>query len=187
MGAILGTPADLVLVRMQSDATLPVQQRRNYNNVFDAFSRIVREEGFLFLWKGCAPTVFRAMSSNLGMLVSYDTSKEWLEAKLGSERKNTAWFLSSIISGTIASTMGLPFDNAKTKIQKMTKLPDGTMPYKSLLDCAIKTVINESFFGLWTGLPIYILRICPHVMIVSKFNQFISLDTNDIRVTQKAA
>jgi solute carrier family 25 oxoglutarate transporter 11 len=111
------------------------------------------------------------MSLNLGMLVSYDSSKEWLEVKLGKERTNTAWVLSSIISGAIASTMSLPFDNVKTKMQKMTKLPDGTMPYKSLVDCAIKTATNESFFGLWTGLPTYIVRICPHVMIVSTFEK----------------
>ena len=171
IGSIFGTPADLVLIRMQSDSTLPVEQRRNYKNVFDAFSRIVRDEGFLSLWKGCTPTVIRAMSLNLGMLVSYDSSKEWLEVKLGKERTNTAWVLSSIISGAIASTMSLPFDNVKTKMQKMTKLPDGTMPYKSLVDCAIKTATNESFFGLWTGLPTYIVRICPHVMIVSTFEK----------------
>jgi len=129
----------------------------------------VREEGFLSLWKGCTPTVVRAMALNLGMLVSYDVSKEYLEVKLGKERTNMAWILSSIISGGIAATMSLPFDNVKTKMQKMTRLPDGTMPYKSLLDCAIKTATNESIIGFWAGLPTYIVRICPHVMIVRKF------------------
>jgi solute carrier family 25 oxoglutarate transporter 11 len=68
IGSIFGTPADLVLIRMQADSTLPVDKRRNYKNFFDAFGRIVREEGVLGLWKGCAPTVVRAMSLNLGML-----------------------------------------------------------------------------------------------------------------------
>ena len=83
--------------------------------------------------------------------------------------------------------MSLPFDNVKTKMQKMTKLPDGTMPYKSLLDCAIKTATNESFLGLWTGLPTYFVRICPHVMIVSKLIYLISLDTCGLGVSQKVA
>lgn len=165
IGAVVGTPADLVLIRMQSDSTLPVEQRRNYKNIIDAFSRIVREEGFLSLWKGCAPTVVRAMSLNLGMLVSYDESKERLEKLLGKERSNTTWIVSSMISGGIAAAMSLPFDNVKTKMQKMTRLPDGTMPYKSLMDCAIKTATNESIIGFWAGLPTYILRIAPHVMI----------------------
>ena len=118
IGSIVGTPADLILIRMQSDSTLPIEKRRNYKNVFDAFRRIVSEEGFLSLWKGCTPTVVRAMSLNLGMLYSYDASKEKLEKALGKERQNTAWFIASVISGTLASTMSLPFDNVKTKMQK---------------------------------------------------------------------
>ena len=78
IGSIFGTPADLVLIRMQSDATLPADQRRNYKNVFDAFTRIVREEGLLSCWKGCTPTVVRAMSLNLGMLATYEEAKERL-------------------------------------------------------------------------------------------------------------
>jgi solute carrier family 25 oxoglutarate transporter 11 len=112
---MFGTPADLVLIRMQSDQTLPLDQRRNYKNVFDAFSRIIREEGLLSCWKGAAPTVVRAMALNLGMLVSYDESKERLEKYLGN-KPNTIWVLSSIISGGIAATMSLPFDNVKTKL-----------------------------------------------------------------------
>lgn len=121
---------------MQSDSTLPPEQRRNYKNIFDAFGRIIKDEGVLSCWKGCAPTVVRAMALNLGMLVSYDESKERLGKYLGKERANTVWVLSSLISGGIAATMSLPFDNVKTKMQKMTRRPDGTFPYKSLLDCA---------------------------------------------------
>lgn len=173
IGSVVGTPADLVLIRMQSDSTLPVEQRRNYKNVIDAFSRIVTEEGALSLWKGCAPTVVRAMSLNLGMLVSYDESKERLEKLLGKEKSNTTWILSSLISGGIAAAMSLPFDNVKTKMQKMTRLPDGTMPYKSLMDCAIKTATNESIAGFWAGLPTYVLRIAPHVMITLVASEYL--------------
>jgi solute carrier family 25 oxoglutarate transporter 11 len=158
---------------MQSDSTLPLEQRRNYKNVIDAFSRIAREEGFLSLWKGCTPTVVRAMALNLGMLVSYDESKERLQKVLGKERSNMTFVLSSLISGGIAATMSLPFDNVKTKMQKMTPLPDGTLPYKSLIDCAIKTASNESIAGFWAGLPTYILRIAPHVMITLVASEYL--------------
>jgi solute carrier family 25 oxoglutarate transporter 11 len=68
----------LALVRMQADSTLPVEQRRNYRNVIHAFSSIVKNEGLLACWKGATPTVVRAMSLNLGMLVSNDMTKEAL-------------------------------------------------------------------------------------------------------------
>jgi solute carrier family 25 oxoglutarate transporter 11 len=173
IGSVVGTPADLVLIRMQSDNTLPETQRRNYKNVIDAFRRIVSEEGFFNLWKGCSPTVVRAMALNLGMLASYDESKERLEKVLGKERSNSIWVMSSMISGGIAATMSLPFDNVKTKMQKMTPLPDGTMPYKSLVDCAIKTATNESILGFWAGLPTYIVRIAPHVMITFVTSEYL--------------
>ena len=149
---------------MQSDQTLPIDQRRNYKHFFDALRRISKEEGVSSLWKGATPTVVRAMSLNLGMLVSYDESKERLEKYI--KNPNTIWVLSSLISGGIASAMSLPFDNVKTKLQKMTRKPDGTMPYRSLIDCAIKTAQREGIFGFWAGLPTFMVRICPHVMIV---------------------
>jgi hypothetical protein len=62
--------------------------------------------------------------------------------------------------------MSLPFDNVKTKMQKMTKNPDGTLPYNSFVDCAIKTARKEGLVRFWAGFPTYVVRIAPHVMIV---------------------
>lgn len=183
IGSLVGTPADLILVRMQSDATLPVEKRRNYKNFVDASRRIVSEESFLSLWKGCSPTVVRAMSLNLGMLASYDEAKERLEKILGADSKKTTYILASSISGAIASAMSLPFDNVKTKMQKMTPLPDGTMPYKSLIDCAIKTAGSQGIFAFWAGLPTYIVRIVPHVMIVSLDSLTKVIDLHGVRVS----
>lgn len=72
IGSLVGNPADLALVRMQADARLPEAERRNYKNVVDAFRRIVKDEGFLALWRGATPTVVRAIVLNLAMLSSYD-------------------------------------------------------------------------------------------------------------------
>lgn len=168
---------------------MPADKRRNYKNVFDAFFRITREEGVMSCWKGCTPTVVRAMALNLGMLVSYDESKERLGKYLGPERANTTWVLSSFISGGIAATMSLPFDNVKTKMQKQTRNADGTFPYKSLLDCAYKTARNESITGFWAGLPTYIFRIAPHVMIVSLISYLVNnaIDSSCFRVSQEVS
>ncbi|KAG8489830.1 hypothetical protein CXB51_017885 [Gossypium anomalum] len=43
IGACFGSPADLALIRMQADATLPAAQRRNYTNAFHALYRIVAD------------------------------------------------------------------------------------------------------------------------------------------------
>lgn len=70
LGALVGSPADLSLIRMQADTQLPAAERRNYKNAFDALARIVREEGVAGLFTGAGPTVVRAMALNMGMLAS---------------------------------------------------------------------------------------------------------------------
>lgn len=80
LGALVGSPADLSLIRMQADSTLPAAQRRNYKGVGDALTRIVREEGAGGLFRGAGPTVVRAMALNMGMLASNDQAKEMLQA-----------------------------------------------------------------------------------------------------------
>ncbi|KAJ3263498.1 putative mitochondrial 2-oxoglutarate/malate carrier protein, partial [Borealophlyctis nickersoniae] len=70
LGALVGTPADLALVRMQADGTLPVEKRANYRGVGDALMKIAKNEGVLALWNGAGPTVVRAMALNVGMLAT---------------------------------------------------------------------------------------------------------------------
>lgn len=70
-----------------------------------------------------------------------------------------------MISGFLSSFCSLPFDNAKTKLQKMKKLPDGTFPYRNIFDAMGKTIAREGFTHLWVGYPTFYLRIAPHVCI----------------------
>lgn len=165
LGSLVGNPSDLALVRCQSDSYLPVEQRRNYKNVFDAFYRIIKEEGLFTLWRGSTPTIFRAVSMNIGMMASYDQFKEYFSEKLSEDQNSTKIrLLSSAGSGFVSSFVSLPFDNVKTKLQKMNKLPSGLNPYNGVLDCLKKTVEKEGISGLWVGYPTYYFRVAPHAM-----------------------
>lgn len=68
----IGTPMDVALVRMQSDSMRPAAERFNYSNVFNALSRIAKEEGFATLYSGLTPNILRGMSMNVGMMACYD-------------------------------------------------------------------------------------------------------------------
>jgi solute carrier family 25 oxoglutarate transporter 11 len=76
VASFVGNPCDLALVRMQSDALLPVDKRRNYTGIFNAVSRVIKEEGVLTLWRGSSPTVLRAIALNTALLASSDQIKE---------------------------------------------------------------------------------------------------------------
>ncbi|PKI71512.1 hypothetical protein CRG98_008029 [Punica granatum] len=128
IGASVGSPADLALIRMQADATLPAAQRRNYTNAFHALYRIVADEGVLALWKGAGPTVVRAMALNMGMLASYDQSVEFCKDSLGFGEAATV-IGASTVSGFFAAACSLPFDYVKTQIQKMQPDAQGNRAY----------------------------------------------------------
>jgi len=173
VASLIGNPSDLVLVRFQSDATLPLNERRNYRNVFHAFSTIVKEEGLVTLWRGSTTTILRAMSLNLGMLGPYDEVKERLNKWKGSKDTRSTRLTASAIAGLLAALASLPADNLKTKFQKMKAGADGKLPYKGILDCLGKTIKNEGVLGLWVGFPTYYFRVAPHAMIALLTQDFL--------------
>jgi len=70
----------------------------------------------LELWRGCSPTVVRAMVLNFCMLAPYDEIKERLNHYFGTKDTKQTRLLSSALAGFLSSFGSLPFDNAKTKI-----------------------------------------------------------------------
>ncbi|GAW79666.1 dicarboxylate/tricarboxylate carrier [Plasmodium gonderi] len=164
LGAFLGNPADLSLIRLQADNTLPKELKRNYTGVFNAVYRISKEEGILALWKGSVPTIARAMSLNLGMLSTYDQSKEYLEKYLGVGMKTN--LVASVISGFFAVTLSLPFDFVKTCMQKMKVDPvTKKVPYKNMLDCSYQLYKKGGISIFYASYATYYVRIAPHAMI----------------------
>lgn len=171
IGAALANPADLILIRMQADTKLPIEKRRNYTSVFNGLKRIIAEEGLLSLWTGCFPTVVRAMVLNTFMLAPFEEFKERLKNLIPDTKTRT--IVSAMIASFLGSFSSLPFDNTKTKLQKMAKLPDGTYPYKGMLDCFLKSISKEGPTKLWVGFPTFYVRIGPHVILSLLLNDFL--------------
>jgi len=160
IGAVIGTPAEISLVRMTSDGRLPPEKRRGYKNVFDALLRITREEGFLTMWRGCSPTVIRAVVLNAAQLAVYDQAKEGLLKTGYFENGIKTHFTASLISGFVSTAVSIPIDMAKTRIQTME-----AGKYKNSLDCIVKTAQAEGVLSLWKGFTPYFLRLGPHTII----------------------
>lgn len=118
LGAVLGNPADLALIRMQSDGLRPLAERANYTGVLDALSRIAKNEGVLALWNGCLPTVARAMALNFGQLAFFSEAKAQLKRFDGKLSQGEQALLASAVAGFFASFFSLPFDFVKTRLQK---------------------------------------------------------------------
>ncbi|XP_067658187.1 mitochondrial 2-oxoglutarate/malate carrier protein-like [Haliotis asinina] len=168
IGAFVGTPAEVALIRMTADGRLPVDQQRGYKNVFNALSRIVTEEGVVTLWRGCMPTVGRAMVVNAAQLASYSQAKQGLMSTGYFADNLFLHFCASMISGLVTTAASMPVDIAKTRIQNM-KMIDGKPEYKGGLDVLVKVIRKEGFFSLWKGFTPYYARLGPHTVLTFIF------------------
>jgi solute carrier family 25 (mitochondrial oxoglutarate transporter), member 11 len=160
LAAMLGNPADLALIRMQSDGLKPLAERKSYKSVFDALGSITKSEGVVALWAGAAPTVVRAMALNFGQLAFFSEAKQQLKNTSLSSRSQT--LTASAVAGFFASFFSLPFDFVKTRLQKQQKAADGTFPYKGMVDCFRKVAREEGLLRFYRGFSTYYVRIAPH-------------------------
>jgi len=163
-GALIGTPADVALVRMCVDNRLPVNERRNYKSVIDAWSQIIKTEGVTALWTGCGPTIGRAMVVNVCQLCCQTQAKEEIAYYTKMPDGYLLSFFGSMVAGLITTCFSLPVDIAKTRTQNM-KVINGVPEYKGMFDVLIKTSRNEGIPALWKGFTPYLARTGPQTVV----------------------
>ncbi|KAG8532821.1 putative mitochondrial 2-oxoglutarate/malate carrier protein [Bacidia gigantensis] len=161
LAALIGNPADLALIRMQSDGLKAKEARANYTSVIDALRRISRSEGVYALWKGASPTVVRAMALNFGQLAFFSEAKSQLKTRTDWGLR-TQTLAASALAGFFASFFSLPFDFVKTRLQKQTRAPDGSLPYKGMGHCFGTVAKEEGLLRFYRGFGTYYVRIAPH-------------------------
>jgi len=168
VGAFVGTPAEVALIRMTADGRLPPDQRRGYANVFNALVRISKEEGVTTLWRGCIPTMARAVVVNAAQLASYSQTKQALLDSGYFGDDILCHFCASMISGLVTTAASMPVDIVKTRIQNMRYI-DGKPEYKNGLDVLATVIRKEGFFCLWKGFTPYYARLGPHTVLTFIF------------------
>lgn len=168
IGSVVGTPAEVCLIRMTSDGRLPAEQRRGYTSVGNALVRIIREEGLLTLWRGCAPTVGRAVVLNCAQLASYAQFKTIIKNQWSFQEGIALHFCASMCSGFISTVASMPVDIVKTRVQNM-KFIDGKPEFKGAGDCFMRLVRNEGVLALWKGFLPYYFRLGPHTVLTFIF------------------
>ncbi|GAB4847227.1 Mitochondrial uncoupling protein 5 [Ancistrocladus abbreviatus] len=166
IGATVGNPADVAMVRMQADGRLPQAQRRNYKSVVDAIARMCKDEGVASLWRGSSLTVNRAMLVTASQLASYDQFKEtilekgWMKDGLGTH------VTASFAAGFVAAVASNPVDVIKTRVMNMKVAPGEAAPYNGALDCAVKTIKAEGALALYKGFVPTISRQGPFTIVL---------------------
>ncbi|KAI6699503.1 hypothetical protein NL676_013827 [Syzygium grande] len=166
IGAAVGNPADVAMVRMQADGRLPPEQRRNYRSVVDAIQRMARQEGVASLWRGSSLTVNRAMLVTASQLASYDQIKETILAKGLMKDGLGTHVTASFAAGFVAAVASNPVDVIKTRVMNMKVEEGREPPYSGAADCALKTVRAEGPMALYKGFIPTISRQGPFTVVL---------------------
>ncbi|XP_022963324.1 mitochondrial uncoupling protein 5-like [Cucurbita moschata] len=166
IGAAVGNPADVAMVRMQADGRLPPAQRRNYKSVVDAITQMARGEGVTSLWRGSSLTVNRAMLVTASQLASYDQIKETILQKELMKDGLGTHVTASFAAGFVAAVASNPVDVIKTRVMNMKVEAGAAAPYSGALDCALKTVRAEGPMALYKGFIPTISRQGPFTVVL---------------------
>jgi solute carrier family 25 oxoglutarate transporter 11 len=164
MGAFVGNPGDLAMVRMQADGKLPEAQRRGYRNIFDAVRKIAGSEGVFSMWQtGVVPNMNRAAIITVGQLAAYDQCKQILQAN-GAPDGIPTHFGASFMAAFIASVMSNPVDVAKTRLMNQGSGPDATR-YTGTFNAMTTMIRTEGPLSLYKGFAATFARQCPYVVV----------------------
>lgn len=153
--ALISCPAEVSLVRMSNDSSLPPAERRNYKSVVDAATRIGSEEGAAAFFRGSQPFVMRAMLVGGTQVATYDQFKG-VYASFGvtSTVSNTA--CASMSAGLIYSVITMPLETAKNRMAFQVADATGKLPYTGTIQTVAKLAKTEGVLALWNGfLPYY--------------------------------
>ncbi|XP_067914540.1 mitochondrial dicarboxylate carrier [Heterodontus francisci] len=161
-GGFVGTPADLVNVRMQNDMKLPVNLRRNYKHAVDGLYRVFQEEGLRKLFSGATMASSRGALVTIGQLACYDQVKQLLLSTGVLSDNIFTHFLSSFIAGACATLLCQPLDVIKTRLM------NSKGEYRGLWHCVAETS-QLGPLGFYKGCVPAGIRLMPHTVLTFLF------------------
>ncbi|KAH7245670.1 mitochondrial carrier domain-containing protein [Fusarium tricinctum] len=158
IGGVAGNPADIINVRMQSDISRPLAERRNYRHVFDGITSIVKTEGPGSLFRGVGANAFRASLMNSSQLASYDMVKASCIARFGMKDDTKAHLVASFTAGIIATTVCSPVDVVKTRVM-------GSTSRESVWQVLQRSTMSEGPLWMFKGWVPSFLRLGPQTVL----------------------
>eukprot|EP01128_Nolandella_sp_AFSM9_P013037 TRINITY_DN991_c0_g1_i1.p1 TRINITY_DN991_c0_g1~~TRINITY_DN991_c0_g1_i1.p1 ORF type:complete len:321 (+),score=42.98 TRINITY_DN991_c0_g1_i1:86-964(+) len=163
LGGIVGTPADVINIKMQAHRG----KVKLYRHAVHGITTVAKEDGVMSLWRGVTPNINRAVLMTASQIATYGHVKEALmrmgfRNDLQGEFWSSVWthFVASFIAGFVATSICSPVDNLKTRLMNA---PPGT--YTGMIDCTRKVIQREGSRGFFKGFIPSWIRLAPQTVI----------------------
>uniref|UniRef100_A0A8C3CW58 Mitochondrial dicarboxylate carrier n=1 Tax=Cairina moschata TaxID=8855 RepID=A0A8C3CW58_CAIMO len=173
-GGFVGTPADMVNVRMQNDVKQPAHLRRNYSHALDGMYRVLREEGLKKLFSGATMASSRGALVTVGQLSCYDQAKQLvLTTGLLSDNIFTHFLASFIAAGADPPPPASPQGGCATFLCQpldvlKTRLMNSQGEYRGVTHCAMETA-KLGPLAFYKGFVPAAIRLIPHTVLTFVF------------------
>ncbi|KAG0169842.1 ADP/ATP carrier protein aac3 [Apophysomyces sp. BC1034] len=156
-------PIERVKLLIQSQDEMIKQGRLTspYRGVFDCFSRTIKNEGKLSLWRGNTVNVLRYFPNQALNFAFNDIFKHMFSKDIKKD-EYTVWLVANLASGGLAGYSSSLFvyslDFARNRLANDVKLvakEGGKRQFKGFLDVYRKTLASDGIVGLYRGFNIY--------------------------------
>jgi len=143
---------DVAKTRLQLQATGKAAAGTvQYNGLFDAFRKIITNEGLLTLYRGIVAPIFAEAPKRAVKFATNEFYKKEL-TKLGMPNDERKMFLAGLGAGLTEAVVNCPFELVKVRMQQKGSV------YRTTFDAALSVVRHEGVTALWRGLAAQMIR-----------------------------
>jgi len=149
-----------LLIQNQDEMLKSGRLATPYKGISECFSRVIREEGFIALWRGNLANVIRYFPTQALNFAFKDYFKNLFGYKKDKDGY-AKWFVGNLASGGAAGACSLFFvyslDYARTRLAndaKASKKGGAERQFNGLLDVYKKTLASDGIQGLYRGFVI---------------------------------
>lgn len=174
MGAFTASPLFLIKTQIQSQAAKEIAfgHQHGHDGMFSGLKNIYKSGGITRgLFRGASASLPRAFIGSTSQLTSFSYCKEWLtHHNMFVDSPVLKAFFSSMVGGIVVAINMTPFDLISTRIYNQGVDAQGRgLIYKGYMDCVVKIMKTEGFFGFYKGIGPSYLRLGPHTVLCLVF------------------
>ncbi|CAN6918694.1 unnamed protein product [Brassica oleracea] len=159
-GACAGVSQTLLTYPLELVKTRLTIQRGVYKGIFDAFVKIIREEGPTELYRGLAPSLIGVVPYAATNYFAYDSLRKAYRSFSKQEKiGNIETLLIGSLAGALSSTATFPLEVARKHMQ--VGAVSGRVVYKNMLDALVSILEHEGILGWYKGLGPSCLKLVP--------------------------